>query len=119
MLLAILKSKIHQATITDTRLHYQGSIGIDKKLMKAAGLFAGEKVAVLNFDNGQRFETYVIEGKEGEISLRGPAARLGKKGEKVIILAYGYLTRKEAGKFKPKVIFPDKNNVLRDPGKDH
>ena len=113
MLIFVLKSKIHMATITDTQLHYEGSIGIDKDLIAAAGLTAGEKVQVLNFNNGQRFETYVIEGGKGEISLRGPAARLGKKGEKLIILAYGLAEEKEAKTFKPRIIKVDDNNSIR------
>ncbi len=90
-----------------------GSIAIDKKLLQAAGLVAGEKVAVLNFDNGHRFETYIIEGKAGEIGLRGPAARLGKKGEKVIILSYALMTPSEQKKFKPKIVFVDKFNQIK------
>jgi len=110
MLITVLKSKIHLASITDTQLHYQGSIGIGKELMEASGLIAGEKVAVLNFDSGSRFETYVIEGEKGEISLRGPAARLGKIGEKVIILAYGHLDQNEAKKFKANIVLVNEKN---------
>ena len=110
MLVTILKSKIHLATITDAQLDYMGSIGIGKELMEAAGLIAGEKVQVLNSDNGNRFETYVIEGEKGEISLRGPAARLGRIGDKVIILAYGQLKVDEAKKFKPNLVFVDEKN---------
>ena len=113
MLITVLKSKIHMVTITSTELYYVGSIAIDKKLIKAAGLFPGEKVAVLNFDNGQRFETYVIEGAEGQIELRGPAARLGKKGQKLIILSYGMMTPKEYRKFKAKIVFVDEKNKAK------
>lgn len=98
------------ATITDLQLYYEGSIGVDKELMEAAGLIAGEKVQVLNFNNSQRFETYLIEGMKGEISLRGPAAKLGKKGDKVIIIAYGLATPEEAKGFKPKIILVDERN---------
>ncbi|MFC1637536.1 aspartate 1-decarboxylase, partial [Candidatus Margulisiibacteriota bacterium] len=104
MLITIFKSKIHMATISDTQPYYQGSIGIDKDLIKAAGLVPGEKVAVLNFNNTNRFETYVIEGQKGEISLRGPAAKLGKKGDKVVIISYGHIEQEEANKFKPKIV---------------
>ena len=100
------------ATITSAELYYVGSIAIDKKLLKAAGIYLGEKVAVLNFDNGQRFETYVIEGKPGEIGLRGPAARLGKKGQKLIILSYALLTTAEIKKFKSKIVFVDEKNRI-------
>ena len=113
MLISVLKSKIHMATITDTLLNYQGSIAIDPQLLKAAGLIPGEKVHVLNFNNGQRFETYTISGNKGEISLRGPAARLGKKGDRVIILAYGFIEQKQAAKFKPKIILIDKRNNIK------
>lgn len=113
MLLSILKSKIHLAKITDTQLYYQGSIGIDKSLMKAAGLVSGERVQVLNFNNSNRFETYVIEGVKGEISLRGPAAKLGKKGDKVIILAFGLMEPDEAKNFKPKIVLVDDRNEVK------
>src|SRR3989339_1524412 len=113
MLISIFKSKIHMATITDTLLNYEGSIAIDPELLKAAGLIPGEKVHVLNFDNGQRFETYTIIGKKGEISLRGPAAKLGKKGEKVIILSYGMATPKEAIKVKPKIVHVNGRNEVK------
>lgn len=113
MLITVLKSKIHMATITDTLLNYEGSIAIDPALLQAAGLIPGEKVAVLNFDNGNRFETYTIVGQKGEISLRGPAAKLGKKGEKVIILSYGLETASKALKFKPKVIHVDGRNRIK------
>jgi len=101
------------ATITDTLLNYEGSIAIDPELLKAAGLIPGEKVHVLNFDNGQRFETYTIIGKKGEISLRGPAARLGKKGQRVIILSYGLEEAKKAVKIKPKIIHVDPKNKIK------
>jgi aspartate 1-decarboxylase len=101
------------ATITDTLLNYEGSIAIDPKLLKAAGLIPGEKVHVLNFNNGNRFETYTITGKKGEISLRGPAARLGKKGQKVIILSYGMAGPKEAVKLKPKIVHVNERNEIR------
>lgn len=113
MLICVLKSKINMAKITDIQLFYEGSIGIDKNLMKGAGLTAGEKVQVLNFNNSQRFETYVIEGMQGEISLRGPAAKLGKKGDKLIILAYGLMEQAEAKNFKPKIIHIDERNEIK------
>jgi len=105
-----MKSKIHLATVTDLLLYYEGSIGIDKELMQAAGLVPHEKVQVLNFNNSQRFETYVIEGQKGEISLRGPAAKLGKKGDKVIIISYGLVDQKEALQVKPKIVLVDERN---------
>ena len=101
------------ATITDTQPYYEGSIGIDKELMEATGLVAGEKVSVLNFNNSNRFETYVIEGSKGEISLRGPAAKLGKKGDKVVIIAYGHAEQAEAKKLKPKIVLVNERNEIK------
>ena len=102
-------------TVTQANLHYVGSVTIDEDLMDAAGLIEGEKVHVLNVDNGERFETYVITGSRasGEICLNGPAARKVLVGDVVIILSYGYMDMEEAKNFKPKVIFPDtKSNKL-------
>jgi aspartate 1-decarboxylase len=119
MLIQVLKSKIHMATITDTLLNYEGSIAIDPTLLDASGLIPGEKVHVLNFDNGNRFETYTIVGNKGEISLRGPAARLGKKGEKVIILSYGLVESEKAIKTKPRIVFVNDKNQATDAKPDH
>lgn len=113
MQITILKSKIHLATITDTQPYYQGSIGICKELIEATGLIVGEKVQVLNFNNSSRFETYVIEGGKGEISLKGPAAKLGKKGDKLIILAYGIVEQDEAKNYKPKIVLVDDRNEVK------
>ena len=101
------------ATITSAEVNYQGSIAIDPALLKASVLLLNEKVAVLNFDNGNRFETYVIEGRSGEIGLRGPAAKLGKVGEKVIILSYAQMTEEEYKSFHPRVILVDDNNKIK------
>lgn len=101
------------ATITDTLLNYEGSIAIDARLLKAAGFVPGEKVHILNFNNGNRFETYTILGEKGEISLRGPAARLGKRGDKVIILSYGLEEQKKAGKLRPKIVHVDGRNEIK------
>ncbi len=101
------------AAITDTLLNYEGSIAIDPKLLAAAGFAVGEKVHVLNFDNGNRFETYTIAGQPGEISLRGPAARQGKQGEKVIILSYGLVDQSEAGQIKPKIVHVNERNEIK------
>ncbi len=101
------------AAITDTLLNYEGSIAIDPELLEAAGFAVGEKVHVLNFDNGNRFETYTISGQKGEISLRGPAARLGKKGEKVIILSYGLEEQSKAALFKPRIVHVNERNEIR------
>jgi len=114
MKIEILKSKIHQAIVTEANLHYVGSITIDEALMEAAGLIENEKVHVLNVNNGERIETYVIKGKKnsGVICLNGPAARKVIVGDPVVILSYGFLDFDEAKNHKPRIIFPDNNNKL-------
>ncbi len=110
----MLKSKIHGAVISKKELHYNGSIGIDKSFLKKVDMLPGEKVQVLNFNNGQRFETYIIEEKENSeiIALYGPAARLGEIGDKICVISYVFLTDDETDKFSPKVIFiNDKNEI--------
>ena len=113
MLLNIFKSKIHRATVTKADLHYEGSISIDTKLLEQAGMLVGEKVDVLNIDNGERFSTYIIEAPagSGEIQVNGAAARLVQPGDKVIIIAYAILEEEEAKSFKPTVVVVDENNV--------
>lgn len=111
-----MKSKIHRVTVTDGHLDYIGSIEIDATLMDAANLVEGEKVQVVNINNGERFETYVIPGKRnsGIISLNGPAARKAMRGDVVIIISYASMEFEEARNFKPWVIFPDeKTNSLK------
>lgn len=115
MLLTLLKSKIHCATVTEANLHYMGSITIDEDLMYACGMTAGEQVQVVNNMNGERVVTYIIAGprKSGCICLNGAAARLFQVGDEVIIMAYAQMTPDEAKTFKPQVIFPEgKNNAL-------
>lgn len=115
MLIEVLKSKIHQVTVTDANLDYIGSITIDEDLMDAANLITNEKVQVLNKNNGERLETYVIKGERGsgEICLNGPAAHKAARGDVVIIISYASLDFNEARSFKPTVIFPDtKTNKL-------
>ncbi len=109
MYIEVLKSKIHRVRVTEADLNYIGSITIDQDLMDAAGIIEGEKVQVLNINNGERFETYVIKGKRGsgEICLNGPAARKAQVGDIIIIVSYAWMTPEEARKFKPKIIFPD------------
>ena len=108
MLLHILKSKIHCATVTEANLHYMGSITIDQNLMDAANLLPGEQVHVVNNMNGARIETYVIAGERGTgcICLNGAAARLFQVGDEVIIMAYALMIDDEARTYKPAVIFP-------------
>ncbi|MDF1543976.1 MAG: aspartate 1-decarboxylase [bacterium] len=112
MMITVCKSKIHRATVTDCDLEYVGSITIDRDLMDKANLVEWEKVAVANIANGQRFETYVIEGKRGsgEIVVNGAAARLVNKGDLVIIIAYGHLHTDEVEGFQPKVVHVDQSN---------
>ncbi|MDE5812091.1 MAG: aspartate 1-decarboxylase [Muribaculaceae bacterium] len=105
----LLKSKIHRVTVTESRLDYIGSITIDEDLLDAAGIFVGERVYIVNNNNGERFDTYTIAGPRGSgvICLNGAAARKVQKGDIVIIMAYAYVTPDEVAGFKPKVIFPD------------
>ena len=115
MRIEVLKSKIHRVTVTDGHLDYIGSIEIDQALMEAANIIEGEKVQIVNINNGERFETYAITGKRntGIISLNGPAARKVMKGDIVIIISYASMEFEEARSFKPRVIFPDeKTNTL-------
>lgn len=107
-----MKSKIHRATVTDANINYEGSITIDKKLMELSNIIPGEKVQIVNINNGARLETYVIEGKEnsGIICLNGAAARLCQKGDIVIIISYALMEDMEAINYKPKIVFVDKKN---------
>lgn len=110
----VSKSKIHRATITDANLHYEGSLTVDPLLMHAADIIPNEIVQVVNINNGERFETYVIEGKKGagEICLNGAAARRGQPGDLVIIITYGYIDQQEVGKFSTTVVKVDKHNKI-------
>ena len=114
MLLTLLKSKIHCATVTEANLHYMGSITIDEDLMDACGMIAGEQVQVVNNMNGERVVTYIIAGprKSGCICLNGAAARLFQVGDEVIIMAYAQMSPEEAKEHKPKVVFVDDNNQV-------
>lgn len=113
-MIQILKSKIHRAIVTQAELHYVGSITIDETLMEAANLIENELVQVLNVNNGERFETYVIKGQRnsGVICLNGPAARLAQVGDPVIVISYAVMDFEEAKTFNPVLIFPDSNNRL-------
>ncbi len=109
MLIEVMKSKIHCARVTEANLNYMGSITIDEGLMDAANLIAGEKVAIVNNNNGERFETYIIKGERGSgcICLNGAAARKVQVGDIVIIMSYALMDFEEAKRFQPSVIFPD------------
>jgi len=119
MFVKMLKSKLHRATVTRTRLHYPGSILIDAALMKAAGILPYETVLIADLNNGNRVETYAIpaEAKSGQVIVLGAAAKLIKKGDIVIIFSFAYCTPAEARKLKPKVILLDKNNKMKKPAK--
>lgn len=116
MVIEVLKSKIHRVTVTDADLNYIGSITLDKRLIEAANLVVGEKVQVVNVNNGERLETYVIEGKEGsgEVTLNGPAARKVQKGDIIIVISYAQMAIEQAKSFKPTLLFPDEStNQIR------
>ncbi|HUX93741.1 MAG TPA: aspartate 1-decarboxylase [Ignavibacteriaceae bacterium] len=110
----MFKSKIHRATVTMAELYYEGSITIDKDLLSTADILQFEKVQVVNVNNGNRFETYTLEGPAGSgmICLNGPAARLGAVGDEVIIITYSEMTQEEAKKHKPKIVLVDKQNKV-------
>lgn len=109
MLIEVVKSKIHRVTVTEANLDYIGSITIDEDLMDAANLIANEKVQIVDNNNGERFETYVIKGERGSgmICLNGAAARKVQRGDVVIIMSYALMDFEEAKGFKPSVVFPD------------
>jgi aspartate 1-decarboxylase len=114
MFLQFFKSKIHRATVTEANLNYIGSIAIDENLMKAANIYEGEKVQVVNNNNGERFETYVIKGEanSGMICLNGAAARKAEVGDIIIIISYAFLSPEEAKNFHPVSILVDESNRI-------
>lgn len=114
MLRIMCKGKIHRVRITKKNLHYHGSIGIDKKLLSAADILPNEKVQVLNINNGSRFETYCIEERAGSgtIALYGPAAKMGDIGDTIIIISYGIMDTREAGRLKANIVHVDKHNRI-------
>jgi len=114
MLLNMFKGKIHRAIVTEANLNYVGSVTIDSKLLEASGILPGERVQIVNNNNGARLETYTIEGEpdSGVICLNGAAARLVQPGDSVIIIAYAWLDQEEAKTFEPKVVFVDENNKI-------
>jgi len=114
MMIEVLKSKLHCVTVTEANLNYMGSITIDEDLMDAAGLIAGEKVQVVDNNNGERFETYIIKGKRGTgcICLNGAAARKVQVGDVCIIIAYALMDFEEAKSYKPIIVFPKEGNKI-------
>lgn len=116
MLVQVVKSKIHRVKVTEADLNYIGSITIDEELMLASNLIEGERVQIVNINNGERFETYVIKGepKSGKICLNGPAARRVAVGDVIIIIGYGFMDFEEAKSFKPSLVFPNEDTNLID-----
>ncbi|HZI68730.1 MAG TPA: aspartate 1-decarboxylase [Hanamia sp.] len=114
MQIEILKSKVHRAVITEANLNYVGSLTLDEDLMDAANMIENEKITVVNANNGERLETYLIKGKRGSgvVCLNGPAARKGSEGDVVIIISYAQMDFEEAKSFKPSVVFPKEGNKL-------
>ncbi len=112
MQIQVVKSKIHRVKVTGADLNYIGSITIDEALMEASNIVEGEKVSIVNINNGERLETYAIKGNRnsGEITLNGPAARKVQKGDIIIIISYGILELEEAKTFKPSLVFPNEHD---------
>jgi aspartate 1-decarboxylase len=115
MFVKILKSKLHRATVTDSKLHYVGSIYIDSALMEAAGILPYESVMIADINNGNRLETYAVPAKanSGKIVILGAAAQLVKTGDLIIIFSFAYCTAKEAKELKPRVVILDENNKIK------
>lgn len=116
MLIQVVKSKIHRVSVTQADLNYIGSVTIDENLMEASNILEGERVQIVNINNGERIETYVIKGDRGTgtICLNGPAARRVAVGDKIIIIGYGYMDFEEAKTFKPMLVFPNEETNLID-----
>ncbi len=112
MLVKLLKSKIHLATVTGKNLFYEGSLTLDKKIVTSARLKPFEAVWIYNLNNGKRFETYIIEGKEGEVILNGATARLGEIGDKIIIVSYAWIPEEEIKKFKILLVYLNEKNEI-------
>ena len=121
MLRSMMKSKIHQATVTEANLQYEGSITIDRTLMRAADLLLGEQVHIVNLNNGSRIETYCVEGQAGSgtICMNGAAARWAQVGDQVIIISYAMMEEAQARLNRPKVVFVDRSNKIRESAAVH
>lgn len=113
MFIHLFRAKLHRVTVTEANLNYMGSITIDENLLEASGILPNEKVQIVNINNGERFETYVIKGERGsgQICLNGPAARLVQLGDKIIVIAYAMMTLEESKNFCPVVVYVDENNA--------
>ena len=116
MTITMLYSKLHRATVTDANLNYVGSITIDRDLLDAAGLIVGQKVDIVNINNGERFSTYVIEGERGkkDMCLNGAAARKAEVGDKIIVIAYASMSLEEAKNYRPKVVLLGEDNSIEE-----
>lgn len=116
MLIQVFKSKIHRVKVTGAELNYIGSITLDPILIEAAGFIVGERVQIVNINNGERLETYIIPGERGsgDCILNGPAARRVAKGDLIIVIGYGFMTAEEAKDFQPKIVFPNEETNLLD-----
>lgn len=114
MVIEVLKSKVHRVAITEADLNYVGSLTLDEDLMDAAGMIENEKVQIVNVNNGERIETYLIKGRRGSgtCCLNGPAARKGAVGDIVIVISYAHIEFEEAKRFKPSIVFPKAGNKL-------
>jgi len=114
MNITMLYSKLHRATVTDANLNYVGSITVDQNLLDAVNMRVGQKIDIVNVNNGERFSTYIISGErgKGDICLNGAAARKVHKGDKIIIIAYASMTEEEADKHKPKIVILDDDNAI-------
>jgi aspartate 1-decarboxylase len=113
MLRCMLRVKIHKATVTESNLSYEGSLTLDREILKKSGILPYEQIMVSNLNNGERFETYVIPGRKGEVCLNGPTARKGVVGDKVIIFCYGYVEDRNTQGFNPRIILlGDKNKII-------
>lgn len=113
MFIHLFRAKLHRVTVTEANLNYMGSITIDENLLEASGILPNEKVQIVNINNGERFETYVIKGERGsgQICLNGPAARLVQLGDKIIVIAYAMMTLEESKNFSSVVVYVDENNA--------
>ncbi|HQT91750.1 MAG TPA: aspartate 1-decarboxylase [Candidatus Kryptobacter bacterium] len=121
MILTLCKSKIHRVRVTEAELYYEGSLTVDTDLLNASGILPYEKVQVVNVNNGERFETYIIPGQAGSgvICLNGPAARMGTVGDEIIVIAYAEFEEAEARKYLPTVVLVDQKNKIKQILKGH
>ena len=113
MMRIMLRAKLHRLSVTECNINYEGSITLDEALLKAADILPGERVQVVNVNNGARFETYAIAGKSGQVCLNGAAARLADPGDKIIVIAYAMVDEKEIKGLKPNVILVDERNRIK------